>query len=116
MKEIDRFLKKKISLSSAINLSSVIDSNSRYQSLSSQFSLVEKKIHLILFKINKALVLQTSVTSKELVEYRENKNVDSTSLLFQRYHEFLDVFSKKNFDILLDHRLYDHAIKLKKNA
>jgi hypothetical protein len=26
------------------------------------------------------------------------------------------VFLKKNFDILLDHRLYDHVIKLKKDA
>jgi hypothetical protein len=116
LKEIDRFLKKKVSFSSAINLSSVIDSSSRYQSLSSQFSLVEKKIHLVLFKMNKILALRTSVISKELVEYRENKNVDSTSLLSQRYHEFLNVFSKKNFDILLDHCLYDHVIKLKKDA
>jgi hypothetical protein len=116
MKEIDRFLEKKVSLNSAINFCLIIDSSLCYQSLSSQFNLVEKKIHLILFKMNKILALRTSVISKKLIEYRENKNVDSTFLLSQRYHEFLNVFLKKNFDIFLDHRLYDHVIKLKKNA
>jgi hypothetical protein len=116
MKEIDRFLEKKVSLNSTINLSSIIDLSSCYHSLFSQFNLVEKKIHLILFKMNKVLVLRTLVILKELIEYRENKNVDSTFLFSQRYHEFLNVFLKKNFDILLDHRLYDHVIKLKKDA
>jgi hypothetical protein len=66
--------------------------------------------------MNKVLALRTSVISEKLVEYRESKNVDSASLLSQRYHEFLNVFSKKNFDIFLDHRFYDHVIKLKKNV
>jgi hypothetical protein len=66
--------------------------------------------------MNKVFVLRTSIILKELIEYRENKNVDSTFLFFQWYHEFLNVFLKKNFNILLDYRFYDHVIKLKKDA
>jgi hypothetical protein len=69
MKEIDRFLKKKVFLNFAINFNLVINFNSRYQSLSSQFSLIEREIHLVLFKMNKVLALRTLIISEKLVEY-----------------------------------------------
>jgi hypothetical protein len=63
--------------------------------------------------MNRALTLRTLIIIKELNVYRESKNVDSASLLFKQYHEFLNVFFKKNVDSLLEHRFYDHVIKLK---
>ena len=56
---------------------------------------------------------QSSVTAEELNAYRERKNVDPAPLLPKQYHDFLDVFSKKESDVLPEHRPYDHAIKLK---
>ncbi len=37
-------------------------------------------------------------------------------MLFSEYHEFLDVFDKKTFNIFVFHRFYDHKIVLKKNV
>ena len=90
----------------------------------------EKKYHLALFRMNQALTqlcsvtepepqpltLQSSVTAEELNAYRERKNVDPAPLLPKQYHDFLDVFSKKESDVLPEHRPYDHAIKLKEGS
>ena len=124
MKEIDRFLGMEASPSPvpslALNQSPSLVINSSpspsYQPLSPQSSLSEKEIYLALFKMNKALTLHATVTQEELDEYRERKNVDPAPFLPKHYHHFLDVFSKKNSDILPDHRPYDHAIKLKEGT
>ena len=42
-------------------------------------------------------------------------DVDSTKFLLKKYHEFLNVFLKKNANQLSSHRLYDHKISLKLN-
>ena len=56
------------------------------------------------------------ITQEELELYRQSKNVDSITILFSRYHEYLNVFFKKEVDILLSHRVYDYVIHLKKDA
>jgi hypothetical protein len=43
--------------------------------------------------------------------FEKHKNVLSIE-----YHEFLNVFDKKTFNILVSHRFYDHKIVLKKNV
>ena len=53
------------------------------------------------------------MTSQELDGYRKQKNVDPALLLPKQYHDLLHAFSKKDSDVLADHRPYDHAIKLK---
>jgi hypothetical protein len=63
--------------------------------------------------MNRVLTLRTLITIEELDIYRKSKNVDSVSLLLRQYHEFLNIFFKKNVDSLLEHRFYDHVIKLK---
>ena len=73
----------------------------------------DKEIHLALSRMNKELVLQTTVTQEELEEIRRRKNVDPATILPKQYHDYLDVFSKQNSDILPEHRFYDHAIHLK---
>ena len=66
-----------------------------------------------IFKMNRELHLASAVTQEELQAYRDNKNVDPATILPPRYHEFLDVFSRKDADTLPPHRSYDHAIELK---
>jgi sugar-specific transcriptional regulator TrmB len=45
---------------------------------------------------------------------QESKEVnDSKSIMFAKYHDFLNVFSKKKVDVLSSHRKHDHRIKLK---
>jgi hypothetical protein len=93
MKEIDFFLEKfssiskslemKVSSNLVLSLVKTLSFSSIYQLLLSQANLHDKKIHLALFKMNKALTLQIVVTRKKLNAYRENKNVDSTSLFFK---------------------------------
>jgi len=41
--------------------------------------------------------------------------VDSVTLLFFEYHDFLDVFSRELTNILSERRLYDHKIQLQKS-
>jgi len=41
--------------------------------------------------------------------------VDSVTLLFFEYHNFLDVFSRELMNILSERRLYDHKIQLQKS-
>jgi hypothetical protein len=40
---------------------------------------------------------------------------DSKSVIFSKYHDFLNVFFKKKADILSSHRKHDHRIKLEKD-
>ncbi|KAH0358992.1 hypothetical protein KCU65_g10159, partial [Aureobasidium melanogenum] len=48
----------------------------------------------------------------ELEAYRKSKDVDPALILPLQYHEYLDVFSRKDAKTLPPHRTYDHAIDL----
>jgi hypothetical protein len=39
--------------------------------------------------------------------------IDSKSVIFSKYHDFLNVFFKKKADMLSSHRKHDHRIELK---
>ena len=45
-------------------------------------------------------------------EKKARAETDPKSVVPQEYHDFLDVFSKKNSDTLPPHRKYDHKIHL----
>ncbi len=66
---------------------------------------MKKKFHLTAF-----------TTQEDLEVYRQSKNVDSVTILSFRYFEFLDVFFKKNVDILSLHRAHNHVIHLKEDV
>ncbi len=53
---------------------------------------MRKKFHLTAF-----------TTQEDLEVYWQSKNVDSVTILSFKYFEFLDVFFKKNVDILSLH-------------
>ncbi|KAG9665731.1 hypothetical protein KCU87_g10162, partial [Aureobasidium melanogenum] len=48
----------------------------------------------------------------DLEAYRKSKDVDPALILPNQYHEYLDVFSRKDAKTLPPHRSYDHAIDL----
>ncbi len=66
---------------------------------------MKKKFHLTAFMIQEDLEI-----------YWQSKNVDSVTILSFKYFEFLNVFFKKNVDILSLHQAYDHVIHLKEDA
>ncbi len=66
---------------------------------------MKKKLHLTIF-----------TTQENLEHYRQSKNVDLVTILSFRYFEFLDVFSKKETNILSSYRFYDYVIHLKEDA
>jgi hypothetical protein len=60
-----------------------------------------------------------SVTLKDVEKHLEKhskSDIVIKDVLSSKYHEFLNVFDKKTFNIFVSHRLYDHKIVLKKNV
>ncbi len=75
----------------------------------STFNMMSKRKNVNLF----------SVTLKNVEKHLKKPNKSNTvmkNVLSSKYHEFLDVFDKKAFNILVSHRFYDHKIVLKKDA
>lgn len=110
LRDLDRFLDRPGSNTPPVS-DSILTSNvspSRYIP-DSHLTASENRQQENLFKMTQALSLATNTTTEELEEYRRRKNVDPATLLPKRYHEFLDVFSKREADTLPIHRPYDHA-------
>ncbi len=66
--------------------------------------------------MKKKFQLTAFTTQEDLKVYRQSKNVDSVTILSFKYFKFLDVFFKKNVDILFLHQAHDHVIHLKEDA
>jgi len=128
LKKIDVFLNLK-SISS-FNLDSD-ESKSRHMTLTvhlknsstlaqfssrSQDSMYDKNYRLNLHQMKKKFHLTVFTTQENLEVYRQSKNVDSITILSFRYFKFLNVFFKKNVDILSLHQAHDHVIHLKEDA
>ncbi len=75
----------------------------------STFNMMNKKKNVSLF-----FVILKDV--EKHLEKHSMSNIVIKNVLFSEYHEFLDVFDKKTFNIFVSHRLYDHKIVLKKHA
>ena len=63
----------------------------------------EKDHHLTLQQMEKELHLTAITTQEEFKLYQQSKNVNSATILFSQYHNYLNVFFKKKADILLLH-------------
>ncbi len=75
----------------------------------STFNMMSKKKNVNLF----------FVILKDVKKHLEKHNKSNTvikDVLSTEYHEFLNVFDKKTFNIFVSHRLYNHKIVLKKNV
>ncbi len=66
---------------------------------------MKKKFHLTAF-----------TTQEDLKVYQQSKNVDSVTILLFKYFKFLNIFFKKNVDILSLHQAHNHVIHLKEDA
>jgi len=82
----------------------------------SQDSMYDKNHHLNLHQMKKKFHLTAFTTQENLEVYQQNKNVDSVTILSFKYFKFLNVFFKKNIDILSLHQAHDHVIHLKEDA
>jgi len=82
----------------------------------SQDSMYDKNHHLNLHQMKKKFHLTAFTTQEDLEVYQQSKNVDSVIILSFRYFKFLDVFFKKNVDILSLHQAHDHVIHFKEDA
>jgi hypothetical protein len=75
----------------------------------SAFNMMNKQKNVNLF----------SIILKNVKKYFEKHNKSNTmikNVLLFEYHEFLDVFDKKTFNMFASHRFYDHKIVLEKNV
>ncbi len=82
----------------------------------SQDSTYDKNHHLNLCQMKKKFHLTAFTTQEDLEVYQQSKNVDSVTILSFRYFKFLDIFFKKNIDILFLHQAHDHVIHFKEDA
>ncbi len=73
------------------------------------FNMMNKKKNVNLF-----FVILKNV--EEHFEKYNKSNIVVKDVLSAEYHEFLNVFDKKTFNIFVSHRFYDHKIVLKKNV
>ena len=59
---------------------------------------------------------ELNMISMKDIQYQLNKTTkaptDPKSMVFEKYHKFLNVFSKEASDTLLSHLKYDHQIRL----
>jgi len=81
-----------------------------------QDSMYDKNHHLNLHQIKKKFHLTAFMTQEDLEVYWQSKNVNSVIILLFRYFKFLNVFFKKNVDILSLHQAHDYVIHLKEDA
>jgi hypothetical protein len=75
----------------------------------SAFNMMSKRKNVSLFFV-------TLKDVKKHLEKHSKADIVIKNVLSSEYHEFLDVFDKKAFNIFVSHKSYDHKIVLKKNA
>ncbi len=92
--------------------------SSTFTQFSSHFqdSMYDKNYCLNLHQMKKKFHLTAFTTQENLEVYQQSKNVDSVTILSFKYFKFLNVFFKKNVDILSLHQAHDYVIHFKKDA
>jgi len=69
----------------------------------SQDSIYDKNHRLNLHQMKKKFHLTAFMTQEDFEVYQQSKNVDSVTILSFKYFKFLNIFFKKNIDILSLH-------------
>ena len=80
-----------------------------------KFNIYDRDYRLTFYRMKNEFHLIAFTTQKDFEIYRQSKNVDFALLLFEKYHEFLNVCSRKEVDILLKHESHDHVNYSQKN-
>jgi len=81
-----------------------------------QNSMYDKNHHLNLHQMKKKFHLTAFTTQEDLEVYWQSKNIDSVTILSFRYFKFLNIFFKKNVNILFLHWVHDYVIHFKEDA
>jgi len=115
LRKIDVFLNLESILSSSLDFNesksrrAILTIHSKNSSTLAQFSshsqdsMYNKNHRLNLHQMKKKFHLTAFMTQENLEVYQQSKNVDLVTILSFRYFEFLDVFFKKNVNILSLH-------------
>ncbi len=119
LKSIDRIENSKTIKDFKFNLNEFKISNSKEKKSllvmniamikTSTFNIINQKKNVNLFFV----ILKNA--EKHLDKHNKS-NIVIKNVLSVEYHEFMNVFDKKAFNIFVSHRFYDHKIVLKKNA
>ena len=80
-----------------------------------KFNIYDRDHRLIFYRMKNEFHLIVFTTQKNFEIYRQSKNVDFVLLLLEKYHEFLNICSRKKVDILFKHESHDHVIHFQKN-
>ncbi len=119
LKKIDDFLNLESISFSSLNSDEL---KSHHTTLSVQSSsrfidsIYDKDHDWNLHQMKKKFHLTAFTTQEDLEIYQQSKNVNSFIILSFRYFKFLDIFFKKDVDILFLHWVHDHVIHFKKDA
>ena len=66
--------------------------------------------------MKKEFHLTVIITQKKFKFYQQSKNINSVTILFSQYHNYLNIFFKKKADILFLHWIYNYIIHFKKDV
>ena len=66
--------------------------------------------------MKKKFYLTAFMIQENLEVYQQSKNVDLITTLSFKFFEFLNIFFKKNVDILFLHQAHNHVIHFKEDA
>lgn len=73
------------------------------------FAIIGVNAYCTACKLKKAHVFALSIRNlKYQAKKKTRPKTNSKSIVLEEYHNFLDVFSKKNSDILSSHQKYDY--------
>jgi len=79
-------------------------------------NIYDKNHHLNLHQMKKKFYLTAFMIQENLEVYQQSKNVDLITTLSFKFFEFLNIFFKKNVDILFLHQAHNHVIHFKEDA
>ncbi len=100
-----------------LNLNELEISNSKEKMSEMNIAMIETSAFNMRSKRNNVNLLSVILKDVEKhLEKHSKSNIVIRNVLLSKYHEFLNVFDKKAFNILASHRSYDHKIMLKKNV
>ena len=80
-----------------------------------KLNIYDRDHFLIFYRMKNELHLIAFTIQENFEIYRQSKNVDFVLLLLEKYHEFLNVCSRKKVDTLLKHEFHDNVIHFQKN-
>lgn len=78
-------------------------------------AIINIDVYYIIHKLKRTQVFIISIKNlKDQEKKKSRSKIDLKSIIIEEYHNFLEIFFKKNLDILLLYQKYNHKIILQK--